>query len=195
MTPDRLPNYHFLLIAPNLGAEWLFDAARLYWERFRPTIVSDFELVRLVPPDYTVTVTVITRRDMLPSLGVTLAQVAPQALFDPLAYDFFDDAKLALDGRAHLNQPFGVPLLPTDVPTPSPTFLPNDTLAPGESRAPIEATAGALPTEGPSPTPTSPGFITQTPTPDTRNAPTEEPAATSTPQQPIYPTPGPVTGA
>ena len=48
-SPDTLPNYHFLLIAPNLGAEWFFDAARAYWERFRPIVVSDLELVRLIP--------------------------------------------------------------------------------------------------------------------------------------------------
>ena len=55
--PDQYPDFHFLLISPNLGAEWLFDAARVYWDRYRPTIVSDFNFVLLIPREQTVAVT------------------------------------------------------------------------------------------------------------------------------------------
>jgi hypothetical protein len=167
MLPNALPNYHFMLIASNLGAEWLFDAARAYWERFRPTVVSDLRLVALVPDQFTVSVTVVARRDLVTQIGVELARVRADALFDPVVYDFFDDARLALDGRAELGQPFGVPLA-TPVAAPLAT--------------PITVTPGALSTEGPS------GFITQTPT----TQPT--PLPTGTPQDPISPTPGPVSG-
>lgn len=179
-SPDTLPDYHFLLIAPTLGAEWFFDAARQYWERFRPTVVSDLEFVRLIPPPLTVAVTVLARRDTATQWGVTLAQAAPDALFDPIVQDQFDNAKSALNERASLNQPFGVPLLPT--PTPP---------------APISPTPGSI--IGPVTVPTRPpgGFITATPTIN----PDAPPAATPTPdpnaggeQGPIYPTPGPITG-
>jgi hypothetical protein len=192
MQPDKLPDFHFLLVAPNLGAEWVFDAARNYWLRFRPTIISDFELLRIIPPEYSISVTVLTRRDMVPRFGVNLAQIAPQALFDPVAYDFFDDARLALDGRAELGQPFGVPLSATDIPTmtPSETGVPiTDT-----PRDAIEATVGPIATDGPSPTPTSSGFVTQTPTPESADQ-TAQPETTETPRDPIYPTPGPITGS
>jgi hypothetical protein len=167
MLPNALPNYHFMLIAPNLGAEWLFDAARAYWERFHPTVVSDLRLVALVPEPFTVSVTVVARRDIVTSIGVELAHVRVDALFDPVVYDFFDDARLALDGRAALGQPFGVPLA-TPVAAPLAT--------------PIAVTPGSLSTEQ------SSGFITQTPT----TQPT--PLPTGTPQDPISPTPGPVSG-
>jgi hypothetical protein len=166
MLPSVLPNYHFLLIAPNLGAEWLFDAARLYWEAFHPTVISDLRLVALVPEDFTVAVTVIARRDMVNQIGVDVARIRPDAFFDPVVYDFFDDAKLALDGRAQLHQPFGVPLA-----TPAAATL----------ATPLVVTPGALPTQGPR------GFITQTPTP-------EPTIPTDTAQPPISPTPGPVSG-
>jgi hypothetical protein len=167
MLPNVLPNYHFLLIASNLGAEWLFDAARAYWERFHPTIISDLRLVALVPEQFTVSVTVVARRDIVTQMGVDLARIRAEALFDPVVYDYFDDARLALDGRAELRQPFGVPLA-TPAPAPLPTSIP--------------VTPGALPTEAPR------GFITQTPT----TQPT--PLPTGTPQAPISPTPGPVSG-
>jgi hypothetical protein len=166
MPPDVLPNYHFLLIAPNLGAEWFFDAARAYWEAFHPTAINDLRLVALVPEDFTVAVTVIARRDTVNQFGVDLARIKPDAFFDPVVYDFFDDAKLALDGRAELHQPFGVPLV---------------TPAPPAQATPVLVTPGALPTEGPR------GFVTQTPTP-------EPTAPTDTAQPPISPTPGPVSG-
>jgi hypothetical protein len=144
MTQSSLPNYHFLLIASNLGAEWLFDAARTYWERFMPTVISDVELLRLLPKTRTVVVTILARRDRIAYISAQLAQYVPQATLDPVAYDYFDDAKLTLDGRASLDQPFGVPLPVT------PTLLPPPTLTP---------TPG-VPTRAPG------GFVTQTPTPD-----------------------------
>lgn len=176
-SPDTLPNYHFLLIAPNLGAEWLFDAARQYYERFRPIAVSDLELIRLIPPQFSVAVTLIARKDTAPQWGVWVAQIAPNALFDAVVYDFFDDTRAVLNTRAQSNQPFGVPLVPT------PTFPP-----------PVSPTPGSLlggPVT-PQPVPTRPagGFITQTPTPGVE----QPPPATTDPSQPIYPTPGPITG-
>ena len=141
MTPDTLPNYHFLLIAPNLSAEWLFVAARAYWKAFQPTVISDLLLVRTIPPGQSIAVTVLARRDRAANYGVELAQIAPDALFDPMVFDFDEDALAALDARAAANQPFGVPLRATPAP-PSP-----------------------MPTVGPAPTRPPAGFITQTPAP------------------------------
>lgn len=175
-SPDVLPNYHFLVIAPNLGAEWLFDAARQYWERFRPIVASDLELVRLLAPNYAVIVTVVARRDTVSQWGVAMAQVAPQALFDPVVQDLFDDMRTALNARAQLNQPFGVPLIPSPLP---PT--------------PISPTPGPLIIGGPAPTRAPAGFVTATPSAPLAPAPAA-PDPAQPPPQPVYPTPGPVTG-
>jgi hypothetical protein len=183
-SPDTLPNYHFLLIAPNLGAEWFFDAARLYWERFRPTAVSDLGLISLIPDGYTVAVTVVARIDTASQWGVSIAQAVPDALFDPVVENAFEDMKRVLDERAANNQPFGVPLVPT------PTAPPPVSPTPGSILGPVNQPSQP-PTREPG------GFITATPTTD-GNVP---PPATSTPapttdggSEPIYPTPGPITG-
>jgi hypothetical protein len=148
MAQHNIPNFHFLYIAPSLGAEWFFDAARLYWEQFRPIVVSDFELPRLIPPYLSVIVTVVARRDIVTYLKTQLAEVAPNAVFDPVVYDYFEDTRVALDGRARVNHPFGVPVTPMPVATAS--ITPQPTLAP----------ATPIPTRGPG------GFITRTPAPD-----------------------------
>lgn len=172
MSQTSLPDYHFLLIASNLGAEWFFEAARAYWEVFRPTVISDLPLVSIVPEDASVAVTAVVRRDRVALIGVELAKINPKALYDPVVFDFIEDAQAALNERASLYQPFGVPLIPTETPTPGPTS------------APVYPTPGPV---APS------GFMTQTPTP---GLPDQDDILTEgTPQTPIFPTPGPITGS
>src|SRR5947207_2520590 len=43
------PNYHFLYIDQTLDADWLFVAARRYWEHFRPMVIADLDLISYVP--------------------------------------------------------------------------------------------------------------------------------------------------
>jgi hypothetical protein len=165
--PDQYPDFHFLLIAPNLGGEWLFDAARAYWDRYRPTIIDDFDFVLLIPTDKTIIVTVVARRDTASQLGVQLAQALPNAFFDPVVFDQFEDTRKALNDRAILNTPFGVAIS-----QPTPTLDPN---------APIIPTPRLFPTNPPA------GFITETP-------PTLTPVPSQDQPQPIEPTPGSVVG-
>lgn len=177
-SPDTIPVYHFLLVASNLGAEWLFDAARAYWERFRPIVISDMNLARLLPPEDSAAVTLIARRDTVAQWGVTVAQAMPAALFDPVVYDSFDDMKQALNTRAALNQPFGVPLAAT------PTSPPPVTVTPGSI---LGGPPPAQPTRPPA------GFVTETPLPDQPASPPDTPTPDA-PSGPVYPTPGPITG-
>ncbi|MFQ3566301.1 MAG: hypothetical protein SNJ59_04820 [Aggregatilineales bacterium] len=178
MRPDLPAQYHFLLIAPNLGAEWLFDAARIYWERYRPTVIPDFELIRYIPPDRTIAITVIARRDIAPQLGVELAQIQPLAYFDAVVFDLFEDARRELTRRANQNQPFGVPLA-TPTPDPAMPSIPTPRLP--ATRPPA-------------------GFVTATPPEAFPPMPTPEPEATDgqmTEAQPFAPvtrTPGPIIG-
>jgi hypothetical protein len=175
--PDVLPDYHFLVIAPNLGGEWLFDAGRLYWEAFRPIVVSDLELPRLIPNPFTVIVTAVVRRDIAAQWGVWVAQTLPNALFDPISFDLFDEMKAALNARAASNQPFGVPLMSTATPVPPISPTPGSIIG----GAPVQVV----------PTRPAGGFVTQTPTPGGEVLPTGTPEPT---QGPLYPTPGAITG-
>ena len=139
--PDVYPDYHFLLIAPNLGAECLFDAAQQYWERYRPTVISNFRFPALIPPDRTITLTVIARRDIAEDLARQMLVTAPNAYYDPLTFDSLDEARAELNRRAEQSQPFGSPLS-----QPTATYDPN---------LPV-----IIPTAPP-----PPGFVTVTPVP------------------------------
>ncbi|MFO7323472.1 MAG: hypothetical protein DIU68_017210 [Chloroflexota bacterium] len=179
MPQTTLPDYHFLYFAPPLGAEWFFDAARRYWERFRPTVLSDLSFLRFIPRGRSVIVTVVTRRDTVEQIGVELAQVRPDAYYDAVVQDLFADMKAVLNQRAERVWPFGVPLA---------------TAQPGPDNR-LDPTPGPLISGSPVPTRAPSGFITQTPTPmPTAPVPTPDPGATTTGQEPIQPTPGPLIG-
>jgi len=183
MSPDQRPTYHFLVFAPNLGAEWLFDAARLYWETFRPTVLPDFAFLRLIPPEQTLTVTVVALRDTIAMLGVELAQTAPSAYLDAVVYDTFDQTRAELNRRAQMQQPFGVPLAQ---PTLNLPFIPTPWLA--ATREPsrfVTTTPTPDPTRPPSPTLP----LIYPPTPPVQVLPTNPPGE----PQPIRRTPGPIT--
>jgi hypothetical protein len=103
------PDYHFLYIDPALGADWLFVAARRYWERFRPMVVTSFDLVSYVPPQRSIAITTLARRDLAKKVASDVKKNFPHAFHDPLVYDYIEEMKLTLDGRADLQQRFGVP--------------------------------------------------------------------------------------
>jgi hypothetical protein len=176
-SPDTLPDYHFVLIAPGLSADWFFDTLPLYFDRFRPTVIADFSFLQLVPIDYSLVVTVIARRDSAPTLGVQLAQLRPAALFDPIVLETPAEVRQVMDQRAALNQPFGVPL--RDIAREDPTLLPSI------------------------PTPLLPmqpagDWVTVTPAPSGSEPSPTAPPATTEPLQPIppiTPTPGSLIGS
>jgi hypothetical protein len=208
------PQFHFLIVAPNLGPEWLFDAARRYWERYEPTLLGDLVLLRAVPLAATISVTVIAMRDTIAAIGVEVAQASPVAYLDAVVFETPEQARAELDRRADYNQPFGVPLV-----TPTPTPLPTATLNlanPGipTPRLPETRQPNGYVTETPVLPPTATPPPTYTPRPPSTGVPTAEapprsapptditmPGALPTPTEtppgqvaPIRPTPGPLTG-
>ncbi|MDX2139468.1 MAG: hypothetical protein SF123_15395 [Chloroflexota bacterium] len=175
ITPDTIPDYHFLLIPQGLGVEWFFDVSRVYFDRFRPTVITDFALVQLVPADATLAVTTVARRDSVANLGVQLAQLRPDALFDAVTRDTPEETRTVLVQRAERNEPFGVPLtIAQPTPPPGATLLPS-------------IPTPMVPTQG------GDGWVTVTPVPPTP-VPQPTPADPGNPIEPIEPTPGSLIG-
>ncbi|MCB9438206.1 MAG: hypothetical protein H6673_14615 [Anaerolineales bacterium] len=102
--------YHFLYFAPNLSAAWFTQAARRYWQAYRPMVLYDLTFVAYVPLNNQIIITSIARSDSAALIRDQLAQELPHVIHDPLVYDFLDDVQLTLDARVETNQPFGVPV-------------------------------------------------------------------------------------
>jgi hypothetical protein len=115
------PDYHFLYIDKTLDADWLFKAARRYWDRFRPMVISDLDLVAHVPQGSTIAITTLARRDMALMIAELIRSRYPRVRHDPLVYDYVEEMQLTLDGRAEFQQRFG---LLEDAPKPTKTKAP-----------------------------------------------------------------------
>jgi|SRR5579859_2845739 len=105
-----------MYIDASLGPDWLFQAARRYWERFRPIVASDLNVIAYAPGGRAVAITTLARRDMAANVAKMVKQRFPAAYHDPLVYDYVEEMQLTLDARADLNQRFGVPDAPTATP-------------------------------------------------------------------------------
>jgi hypothetical protein len=187
ITPDTIPDYHFLMIAPNLGGEWFFRGARRYWERFDLTVIPNGDLLALLPEEVTVAVSILSMRDAFDSLLAEVVRNRPDAYIDALIYNSVREAATALEARANNYQPFGVPLAPTAIPP---------------TRLPLEPTIGSIldapPPGTPTPTPNTSGFVTQVPTAPSGFI-TQTPSPTPDPDDDdddgsIQPTPGSIIG-
>jgi hypothetical protein len=121
-----------LYVDPSLGADWFYVAARRYWQRFQPVVISSLDLLTLVPQGRLVAVTTLARRDFAKKLADDIRKRFPTMIHDPLVYDSPAELQLTLDGRVDYYQRFGLfndamptppvtPVPATITPSPSPT--------------------------------------------------------------------------
>jgi len=100
-------DYHFLLLAPGLSAAWFFQAARHYWDAFRPLVVTDLDLLGKLPQSARTAVTVLVKSDAAAQLrDQIVAETPPSTLLDIVIVDDLPLAELILSRRAESGQPF-----------------------------------------------------------------------------------------
>ncbi len=109
--PTHKADFHFLYLAPGVSVDYLFVAARKYWETFRTIVIHDLSLIQHVPRRYSIAITSLSRTDTASLVNEQIANLFGERVYhDPLVYDFPEDLQLTLDARAERNEPFGVPL-------------------------------------------------------------------------------------
>ncbi len=103
------PEFHFLYLGPGLSSDWFFIAGRNYWMHFKPIVIDKLDQVALISARRRIAITTLARRDTAKLVRDNVAKHYPKAYHDPLVYDYVGEMQLTLDGRAALNQRFGVP--------------------------------------------------------------------------------------
>jgi hypothetical protein len=101
------PDYHWLVLAPGLQADWFFQAARRYWQTFRPMVLTEWDLIRFMPTNKSLAVTVLARSDTIEYVTERIQVQWPSILFDPVVYDNLGDMQKELDNRATYQKRFG----------------------------------------------------------------------------------------
>jgi hypothetical protein len=102
------PDYHWMVLAPGLQADWFFKAARNYWQTFRPTVLTDWRMIRTVPFTKALAVTVLARTDTIGYLNKRIRDTWPNLYYDAIVYDSLDEMQAELDRRAEALKRFGV---------------------------------------------------------------------------------------
>jgi len=101
------PDYHWLVLAPGLQADWFFQAARNYWQTFRPTVLTDWRMIRNVPASKSMAVTVLARSDTIAYLNKRIRDTWPNLYYDAIVYDNLSQMQAELDRRADVLKRFG----------------------------------------------------------------------------------------
>ena len=101
------PDYHFLILAPGLQADWFFQAARRYWQTFRPTVMTKWDLIATLPQDKSLAVTVLARSDTIEYMNRRIRDTWPNVYYDPIVYDTLGEMQAELDRRATYQKRFG----------------------------------------------------------------------------------------
>jgi hypothetical protein len=93
------PDYHWLILAPGLQADWFFQAARRYWQTFRPTVLPDWDLIAFVPQNKSLAVTVLARTDTIDYVNERIRDAWPTIAYDPIVFDTLGEMQAADAGR------------------------------------------------------------------------------------------------
>lgn len=101
------PDYHWLVLAPGLQADWFFQAARRYWQNFRPTVVTDWKLIDMIPSSKSLAVTVLARQDTAEYMEKRIRETYPNIFYDTIVFDTLGEMQAELDQRATYQRRFG----------------------------------------------------------------------------------------
>lgn len=100
-------DFHWLVLAPGLQADWFFRAGRRYWQNFRPTVLTDWSLISRIPNNRTLAITVLARNDTIDFVNEEIRDRWPNIKYDPIVFDSLDDMQRELDDRANFQRRFG----------------------------------------------------------------------------------------
>lgn len=99
--PTAEPDMHWLLmVTPGFEPRWFFLAGGRYWETFRPTIVTEWSQVELVPPDKRLAVTILVSTDMAGLIENQVKDAPPNVQVDLIPVASLDELRAELNWRA-----------------------------------------------------------------------------------------------
>jgi len=101
------PDYHWLVLAPGLQADWFFQAARRYWQTFRPTVLTEWDIIPHMPNTKSLAITVLARSDTIDYMKERIQVAWPNVKFDPVVFDTLPEMQAELDNRATYQKRFG----------------------------------------------------------------------------------------
>jgi hypothetical protein len=101
------PDLHLLALAGGLSSDWFLDTARAYYDRFRPVVTVQLDLIQYVPSSASVAVTLIAPPGQADAVRDALLTLYPNLWVDVILADDLARVRALLDARAQRNLRFG----------------------------------------------------------------------------------------
>ena len=101
------PDYHWLILAPGLQADWFFQAAGRYWQTFRPSVFTNWDMIRMLPSTKSLAVTVLARSDTAGYMEKDIRKAWVNVYYDPIVFNTLEEMQAELDRRATYRKRFG----------------------------------------------------------------------------------------
>ncbi|MCC6614605.1 MAG: hypothetical protein IT320_14080 [Anaerolineae bacterium] len=100
-------DFHFIVLAPGLDAEWFFETMRAYWDRFRPIVTTDLSLIDYMPFEQSAAITIVSPPALMETLSRAASLPYPNAYLDPIEAVDLDEVARIFNDRVAVNRRFG----------------------------------------------------------------------------------------
>lgn len=104
-----VPDFHAVILASQQETNWFYEieAARRYWEAFRPSVLLDYEIIHFLPHDVSLMITLITTPEMRYTVHDSILQRWPYVGIDVVEVTSAMQLAEILGSRAAANRRFG----------------------------------------------------------------------------------------
>jgi len=101
------PTYHFMILAPGINEEWFFNIGRIYWDRFKPILMTVNDYINFLPKDTSLAATVITTPDLVDLMNQQLARRWENVYIDMIVAEEDRQIEELLNSRVAAGRRFG----------------------------------------------------------------------------------------
>lgn len=101
------PDFHFIVMSQDFDASWLFVAAHDYWDRFSPVLITNTDLIGVVPATKSLAVTALCTPAQANNLAQAILALGPNVYLDLLAPATPDALAATLNARVASSRRFG----------------------------------------------------------------------------------------
>ncbi len=101
------PTYHFIVLAPGIDETWFFTFGKVYWERFRPMLMTVYEFINFLPKDTSLAVTVLTTPDLVDLMNNQIQREWPNVYMDFIVGTESREIEEILNSRVAAGRRFG----------------------------------------------------------------------------------------
>ncbi|MFP4322022.1 MAG: hypothetical protein ACLFTK_06175 [Anaerolineales bacterium] len=101
------PEHHFIILAPGFDEDMFFNVCRVYCDRFRPTVMTIYEFINLMPTQTSLAVTVITNPDLVDFMNAQVARRWTNVYMDMVVVNGNRELEEMLNSRVAVGRRFG----------------------------------------------------------------------------------------